>query len=97
MNITSQKDGNKLYMTLSGRFDTVAAMSFDKDTQSDMEGAAELELDLAKLTYVSSSGLRVMLGLTKKFGESLTVKNVQPAVMDVFDMTGLSSALGLDD
>ena len=57
---------------------------------------AKITLDFANLAYVSSAGLRAILTLQKQVnrtGGSLTLINVSPAVMEVFEMTGFSGVL----
>ena len=58
----------------------------------------ELTFDLEALDYVSSAGLRVLLSAQKimnKQGE-MTVRNVNDAVMDVFEVTGFVDLLNIE-
>jgi anti-anti-sigma factor len=55
-----------------------------------------LALDFAAVDYISSAGLRVLLILQKKIhaaGGSLSVRNLNGTVREVFDMTGFSAIL----
>ena len=55
-------------------------------------------LDLKKLQYTSSAGLRVILIAQKTMNKQgkLILKNVSEAVMEVFEMTGLSDLLTIE-
>ena len=50
------------------------------------------------LAYISSAGLRVLLGAQKKMQKigSMKVVNVCEAVMDVFEMTGFADILVIE-
>ena len=53
-----------------------------------------VELDLAKVSYMSSAGLRVLLLATKalqKRGERLRLLNVSPQILNVLNLTGFTT------
>lgn len=80
---------------LDGRLDTAAAQEFAKDIQVMMDNADKhLVLDLENLSFISSSGLRLLLALRKETmakGGDITIKNVLPEVKQVFTITGFYS------
>lgn len=48
----------------------------------------ELVFEARDLTYISSAGLRMLLGVQKKLGnKKLVIRNVSKAVYDIFEMT----------
>ena len=51
-----------------------------------------LELDLAKLSYVSSAGLRILLKLKQKYGK-VALTNASLEVYDVLQMTGFTNIM----
>ena len=55
-------------------------------------------LDFKKLEYISSAGLRVLLGAQKKMQKigSMKVTNVREEVMEVFEMTGFADILVIE-
>ena len=55
----------------------------------------ELIIDAGNLEYISSAGLRVLLQISRKQGDTLTVRNVSPDVYNIFDMTGFASILNI--
>ncbi len=58
----------------------------------------EIQLDLAAVPFVDTSGLGVLVGLRthlKKYGTVLSIANPQPRVEQVFQMTRLSKLFGL--
>lgn len=92
MNITANFSENKtLTMILEGAIDSTTAP--DAETQI-MEiyhahTSREVVLDAEKLTYISSSGLRVLLKL-RKLEQNLKLINASPEVYDVLEMTGFA-------
>ena len=56
------------------------------------------EFDMAKLEYISSAGLRVILGAHKKMSKmgSLKLINVCDEVMEVFEMIGFTDILDIE-
>ncbi|MBO6054698.1 MAG: STAS domain-containing protein, partial [Oscillospiraceae bacterium] len=57
-----------------------------------------LTFDLAGLTYISSAGLRILLSAQKLMNKqgTMTVRNVQPEIMEIFTMTGFDEILTIE-
>lgn len=98
MEIIKKSEGNKLTVEVQGRLDTVTAPELEQELTSALEGVESLVLDFAKLEYISSAGLRILLSTQKKMmGKSgMTITNVNDEVMEVFDITGFSSVLTIE-
>jgi anti-sigma B factor antagonist len=98
MTIEIKKDAEKTLIELAGRLDTTTAPALDKTISDDVEGTKSLVLDLKSLEYISSAGLRVLLGAQKKMQKigSMKVINVCEAVMEVFEMTGFADILTIE-
>ena len=98
MEIIKEREGSNLTVKLAGRLDAVTAMQLDKDLATSLTGVNELTIDLARLDYVASAGLRILLKTQRKMDRqgSMMIKNVQPAVREVLDMTGFSQFLTLE-
>lgn len=100
MDIIKHKVDDLLKVTVKGRLDTNTAPDLEKSIMEDVDTVTKLELDLADLDYISSAGLRVVLMLHKLLtGKKGTLKILHPKdeVMDVFDMTGFSSFLNIEE
>ena len=95
MTIEIKRNGIETVIELVGRLDTTTAPALDKTINEDMGETKNLVLDIKGLEYISSAGLRVMLGAQKKMQKigSMKVINVSDAVMEVFDMTGFTDIL----
>lgn len=98
MTIEKHRQGAELTVMLEGRLDTVSAPDLDAIVKNELLGVDTFILDLKKLQYTSSAGLRVILIAQKTMNKQgkLILKNVSEAVMEVFEMTGLSDLLTIE-
>lgn len=83
------------------RFDSIAAPGVDAEVKELIGGGTgTLVIDMADTTYISSVGLRVLLSAQKTMNaakRSLLIRNVGPQVREVFDLTGFSGFLRIED
>ena len=89
--------GGELVCCPTGRIDSTNAEAFEQEltrAMAEHPGAA-LVLDAEGLDYISSAGLRVLLRQRQATG-GLTVRNVSPAVYEIFDVTGFTSMLKVE-
>lgn len=95
MEMIKQKKESVYSIALEGRLDTSTAPQLEAEINANLEGVTEFELDFAKLDYISSAGLRVLLAAQKIMNKqgSMKVCNVNPEIMEVFDITGFSDIL----
>lgn len=96
MTIEKSLSGTELTVMLEGRLDTMTAPDLDKELNEQYGSITDLVLDLGKLEYISSAGLRVVLSAHKAMKGKLVVKNVNEDIMEVFDMTGFSDILTIE-
>ncbi len=98
MSIEMKRNAEETIIEIAGRLDTTTAPVLDKTINEDIEGTKDLILDLKGLEYISSAGLRVLLGAQKKMQKigSMKVVNVCEEVMDVFEMTGFADILVIE-
>ena len=98
MEIKTTKNGNELTVALSGRLDTLTAPDLEDKLDAELEGTEKLIFDLAQLEYISSAGLRVLVGAYQMMEElgGMILRNVTEPVMDVFEVTGLTDSLDFE-
>ena len=98
MTIEKNRQGAELSVSLEGRLDTVSAPEFEAVVKNELAGVELFVLDLKKLQYTSSAGLRVILLAQKTMNKQgkMILKNVAEAVMEVFEMTGLADLLTIE-
>ena len=91
-------EGGKLTVALTGRLDTTTAPELEQGLKDSLSGVTELVLDLKSLDYVSSAGLRVFLSTQKtmKSQGSMKVINVNEDVYEIFEVTGFTDILTIE-
>ena len=94
MKTTLKEENNILTMSFEGRLDTAASSQTEKDMQAlyDCDGK-NIVLDCQMLEYISSSGLRLFLGLLKNAktkGSTVTVAYLSDDLRRVFDEIGFT-------
>lgn len=95
MTITKTRNGEELMIAPEGMLDTVNAPAFDAEMEKAVAECQNLVLDFAKVQYISSSGLRVLLKTQKKVAAVGEMKliNVSASVKEVFELTGFTNIL----
>ena len=98
MNIQKALSGAALTVALEGRLDTTTAPKLEEKLRGSVDGVSRLVFDLAKLEYISSAGLRVLLAMQKHMNQQgkMVLQNVNEAVMEVFEVTGFSDILSIE-
>ncbi len=99
MTITKNRDGSALTVALEGRMDAVSTPQLEEALKAEYETITDLTLDLEKLAYTSSAGLRVLLSAQKTMNKkgSMVIRNVSPDIMEIFDMVGFTDLLNIEE
>ena len=99
MEIKIIEEGKPTVFSLIGRLDTNTSPQLEEFANDLFEGGKlDLAVDMASCDFVSSAGLRVIVAMQKRVVNdgSLVFRNVQPDVMDVFEMTGFNNILAFE-
>ena len=98
MTITKNQEGGTLVVSVEGRLDTVTAPQLESEINSSLAGVTELVMDFAKLDYISSAGLRVLLSAQKKMNAQgkMVVKNINDTIKEIFEVTGFCDILTVE-
>ena len=98
MTIEKNLNGTELNVKVVGRLDTTTAPELETELKQSIDGVEKLTLDFAELEYLSSAGLRVILGAQKtmnKQGEMI-IKNVNETINEIFEVTGFIDILTIE-
>ena len=95
LNINKTIENGKAAFSLEGRLDTVSAPELEAELKDALDGVSELTLDLEKLEYISSAGLRVLLAVQKEMNKrgAMKIAHVGETIMEIFEVTGFSDIL----
>ena len=96
MTINVERDFELVTLEITGRLDTTTAPNLEAVVKDISEDTKELVFDMSGVEYISSAGIRVLLGAYKKMTSNLGIMRIEKAndiVGEVFEMTGLSQML----
>ncbi len=98
MTINKEVKDTALTIAIEGRLDTVTAPQLESELKASLDGMTDLTFDFAKLAYISSAGLRVLLSAQKTMNKQGTMKliNVGEEIKDIFDVTGFADILTIE-
>lgn len=90
-------ENNVLTLYLEGELNSFNA----ENTEIEIEGLVKnnnfekLVLDFEKLRYISSAGLRIIVGLKQKFN-NMTLVKMNDDVYDIFEMVGFKKLFDIE-
>ncbi len=91
INVTFMKDGDSLTVCPVGRLDTATSPVLEQKMAPELDGVKHLTMDFAKVDYISSSGLRVILGshhTMDERGGDIRLIHVNDYIRDVLRLVG---------
>ena len=98
LNIQKTIENGAALFALEGRLDTITAPDLENALKETLDGIGELTLDLEKLEYISSAGLRILLSAQKTMDSQGTMKliHVCETVREIFEITGFTEILTIE-
>lgn len=98
LKISMTKDGAEYTFLLNGRLDTITSPELDSKINEVIGDAKKLILDFSELEYISSAGLRVLLGAlqTMEGKGEMVIRNLTAPVHEVFELTGFSRLFNIE-
>ena len=98
MTIQFHNNEGEATLTLCGRLDTAVSMKVSSDIEQLLATAGTIQrltIDAGQLEYISSSGLRILLTLAKRF-KQFRIVEVNPEIYDVLNMTGFTKIMSVE-
>ena len=96
MTIEKTMDGSTAVLRLEGWLDTQSAPVLAEALNGLDDGVEKLVLDMGKLEYISSAGIRQIVTAYKEMNGALTLKKLSTEVASVLHMTGLDKKLSIE-
>ena len=96
MKVTKTVNGNRMDVKPEGKINALTAPEFENEIAGYLEGITDLNFDFSAVDYISSACLRTLLyfrQILEEVNGTLTVRNVPPIVMDVFEATDFGSII----
>lgn len=97
MQITVTNVGGNAVLSMAGRLDTAVTSQAISDIDNQLAQCGDIKslvCDASELTYISSSGLRILMGLAKRYNDFRIVE-CRPDVYQVFDVTGFTQIMNI--
>ena len=97
MRYSIAKDGDSLTVTAWGHLDVNSSPELEEALEGELDGITDLTVDLARVSYLSSSGLRLLLLWQKRMFKqgSMRVVGASKEVMELFAETGFDEILDI--
>jgi anti-sigma B factor antagonist len=97
MDCEKSPDGKKLNVQLVGKVDSMNVYETEEKLLKEAEGVTDITFDLAKLEYISSSGLHMLLQIQNmmKMQGNMVIINTNEKVMEIFKDTGFVRMLNI--
>lgn len=96
MTINVEREFELVTLEVTGRLDTTTAPNLESVVSELSEDTKELVFNMSGVEYISSAGIRVLLGAYKKMNSNQGTMRIEKAndmVREVFEMTGLLQML----
>ena len=98
MQISTRTSNDIHIVGITGSLDSTTSPEAQKSLDSVLTSAKKVLLDFSGLDYISSAGLRVLLGAAKRLrgsGGTLGMFGLNQSVREVFEISGFSSILSV--
>jgi anti-anti-sigma factor len=98
MEISTRTSNDIHIVGVGGSLDSTTAPEAQKSLDAVLAGARKVVLDFSGLDYISSAGLRVLLGAAKQMrakGGTLRIFGLNQSVREVFEISGFSTILSV--
>lgn len=89
-------ENGRLTVKVIGKLDTMTAPKLEEELSKKIEGINEIVFDFEELKYISSSGIRVLVGTGKKVNNNMIIVKPLDEVMEVFTITGLTRVFKIE-
>ena len=97
MKITKTVTGSTAVFEIDGWLDTQTAPELGAALDELEPEVTELVIDMSRLEYISSAGLRQIVAAHKKMNGNLTIRNVSAEIMDILRMAGFDKRLHIEE
>lgn len=100
MQISTRTSNDIHIVAITGSLDSGTSPEAQKSLDAVVAGAKKVALDFSQLDYISSAGLRILLGAAKQLrakGGTLGMFGLNQSVREVFEISGFSSILSVHE
>jgi anti-anti-sigma factor len=98
MQISTRTNNGIHIVAIAGSLDSTTSPEAQKSLDGVLAGAKKVVLDFSHLDYISSAGLRILLGAAKHLrasGGKLGIFGLNQSVREVFEISGFATILSV--
>jgi anti-anti-sigma factor len=98
MQISTRTSNDIHIVAIAGSLDSTTSPEAQKSLDAVLASAKKVALDFTQLDYISSAGLRVLLGAAKQLrasGGKLGMFGLNQSVREVFEISGFATILSV--
>ena len=96
MELEIKNENGTLTIKIIGKIDTMTAPKLEEELSKNFDGVNEVILNFEEVKYMSSSGIRVLVGTSKKVNNNMKILKPTNEVMEVFTITGLATKFNIE-
>jgi len=100
LNTTYDLNDGGLTISLEGRLDALTSQTLEKEITERLEGVTSVTMDFTDLQYISSAGLRTILGIQQYMEENdledVKVTGCNETILDILDETGFMDIINVE-
>ncbi|WP_407385396.1 STAS domain-containing protein [Ruminococcus sp.] len=97
MNMNTTFEDKLCTIFIEGSIDTLTAPELEKAVNDAAPQCEKMVLDMSKVDYISSGGLRVVVGANHTVGkDNLILRGLSANVMEIFRLTGFTKYLNIE-
>lgn len=101
MEIRRTTDGNTVTLELDGKLSAIAAPDLQRELDAALEEFENILLDMSKVEYISSAGIRAILSTQKKIlkkgNGKLSLIGLTQESREILEVTGMNTVLKIDE
>lgn len=94
-----EKKDSVLNVAPEGRLDTATAPVLEQELRERMDGVQNIVMDFARVEYVSSGGLRMLLAIEQTLEEKggrLSLLHVNKNIIEIFELVGFMDVVKVE-
>ena len=97
MKLNTTFDEKHCIIAIEGSIDALTAGELEKAVTDAAPQCEKMILDMSGADYISSGGLRVVVGANHTVGKgNLTLRGLSPNVLEIFRLTGFTKVLNIE-
>jgi len=98
MTLNTKFEENICIIEIEGSIDALTAQTLEQAVNDAAPKCEKMIFDMSKVDYISSGGLRVVVGANHTVGKgNLTLRGLAPNVLEIFRLTGFTKYLDIEE